>query len=314
MNIIFFGSSHFAVCALEALEKSDHKILCVVTQPDRKKGRGLHCEGTAVKGVAEALRLKIYQPLNINTAEAVQFLKSQNADLLIVISYGQILSQEVLNIPKLFSINAHASLLPQYRGAAPINWALINGEETSGVTIMKMEKKMDAGPMMMQQSLRILEQDTAVTLEEKLSGMAGALLMEALDKMNSKNYDLIAQDEKKASFAPKLKKEDGLIDWQKSAFSIYNLIRGCVVWPGAFTYYKGKLLKIFKASVVRRDEPVVGRGPGKIIKVFKQGILVATGKDDLLIKELQIQGRKIVAAQEFIAGHPIAPDDAFDKN
>ncbi|MFH0827222.1 MAG: methionyl-tRNA formyltransferase [Candidatus Omnitrophota bacterium] len=313
MNIIFFGSSHFAVPSLEALIKSGHKILCVVTQPDRKKGRGLHLGGTSVKLAASEMGLKTYQPLHINTAEAITFLKAFGADLFIIISYGQILSQEILDIPRLFALNAHASLLPQYRGAAPINWALINGEKTSGVTIMKMELKMDAGPIMMQQAVDILQQDTALILEVKLAKVAQQLIGTALEKIASKDFEWMPQDEKEATFAPKLKKENGSIDWQEPAFKIHNLIRGCLVWPGAFTHYKGRLLKIFTSRVVRLSDPAVSRAPGRIIKISKQGIAVATGEGDLLIESLQVQGKKPMTAPEFLLGHKLSSGDMLEK-
>jgi len=313
MNIVFFGSSHFAVPSLEALVKSGHKILCVVTQPDRKKGRGLNLGGTSIKLAASEMGLKTYQPLRINTAEAIIFLKAFDADLFIIISYGQILSQNILDIPKLFAINAHGSLLPKYRGAAPINWALINGEKVSGVTIMKMERKMDAGPIMMQQSVDISEQDTVLTLEKKLAEIAENLIVTALEKIASGNFQWLPQDEKSATFAPKLKKEDGAIDWQEPAFKIHNLIRGCLAWPGAFTHHEGRLLKIFKSSVVRLPQVLTNRTPGQIIKISKQGITVATGDGDLLIEALQIQGKRVMTASEFLAGHKLSPQDMFEK-
>jgi len=313
MNIVFFGSSHFAVPSLEALIKSGHKILCVVTQPDRKRGRGLHLGGTSIKLAASEMGLKTYQPLRINTAEAITFLKAFDADLFIIVSYGQILSQDILGIPKLFAINAHGSLLPKYRGAAPINWALINGEKISGVTIMKMERKMDAGPIMMQQSVDISEQDTVLTLEKKLAEIAENLIVTALEKIASGNFQWLPQDEKSATFAPKLKKEDGAIDWQEPAFKIHNLIRGCLAWPGAFTHHEGRLLKIFKSSVVRLPQVLTSRTPGQIIKISKQGITVATGDGYLLIEALQIQGKRVMTASEFLAGHKLSPQDMFEK-
>jgi methionyl-tRNA formyltransferase len=313
MNIVFFGSSNFAVPSLRTLIKSVHKILYVVTQPDRKKGRGLHLEGTAVKLVALELGLKIYQPQSINADEAIQFLKTQDAGLFIVISYGQILSQSVLDIPKLFAINAHASLLPKYRGAAPINWAIIKGEKKSGITIMRMVKKMDAGPIIMQQEIDIQEPDTAITLEQELSEMAAKLLIPALEKIENKTYNLIPQDESKAGLAPKLKKEDGLIHWQMSASRIHNLIRGCLAWPGAFTYYNGKLLKIYRARVVRLTDCSINRTPGKILKISKEGLIVATAEEDLMIEELQMEGKKIMQVEEFIAGHKICVGEILGK-
>lgn len=313
MKIIFFGSSHFAVPGLKALVEKGCKVLCVVTQPDRKKGRGLHLEGTPVKQAALALGLKIYQPRQINGPEAIKFLNPLAADLFIVISYGQILSQEVLDIPKIFSVNAHASLLPKYRGAAPINWALINGEKTTGVTIMKMVRKMDAGPLVAQEKISVAKDDTFLTLEGKLSKAAAPLLLSALDKIKNNGYALTPQEEEKATLAPKLKKEDGLIDWRSPAEKIHNLIRGCLGWPGAFTYHKGRLLKIFRAEVVSLSDYSLSHAPGKIIKADKHGIIVAAAEGDLMIRQLQTEGKRMMEASDFIAGHKVCVGETLGK-
>lgn len=313
MNIIFFGSSQFAVPALEALIESKHKVFCVVTQPDRKKGRGLHLSSTVVKNIALEEGLEIYQPERINTPEAVSFLKSLKPDLFIVIAYGQILSQEVLEIPKKFAMNIHAALLPQYRGAAPINWAIIKGEKTTGVTAMKMSKEMDAGDIIFQKKLDISSVDTAITLEEKLSRLAAELLLETLNSIEKDNLKMIPQDNSKVSFAPKLKKEDGLIDWRKTAQEIYNLIRGCLEWPGAFTYFHSRLLKIYKARVLPSSSLPVFASPGAVKQISREGIVVATGKDNLIIEELQPEGKRKMKVEEFIAGHKICVGEIFGK-
>jgi methionyl-tRNA formyltransferase len=224
-------------------------------------------------------------------------------------AYGQILSQGVLDIPKIFSINVHASSLPKYRGAAPINWAIINGEETTGITVMKMTKEMDAGPIIQQAMLDISDSDTAITLEDKLSQIGAQTLSDTLGAIENNNYRLVPQDESKVSFAPKLKKEDGLIDWSKSIQDIYNLIRGCAGWPSAFTYYQGKLLKILKVSVSPTPRTCVFPSCGEIMRVSKEGIVVATGGDNLIIEELQIEGKKKMKAEDFISGHRIKPGD-----
>lgn len=309
MNIIFFGSSQFAVSSLKALLETGQNISCVVTQPDRKKGRGLHLEGTPVKSCAKNAGLEVYQPHKINTTDSIRFLKGFNADLFIVIAYGQILSSNVLGIPKIFAVNAHASILPKYRGAAPINWVLICGEKSTGVTLMKMTEKMDAGPVIARKEIEVLEADTAITLEEKLAILAAGTLIESLDSIEKKTCALTPQDEARASLAPKLKKEDGLINWNKPAQDIYNLVRGCIVWPGAFTYCNGKLLKIFKAKVIGLLGNQGIRQPGEIVIVSKEGIVVAAGKDNLVIEELQIEGKKRMEAEEFISGHKISPGD-----
>jgi len=316
MNIIFFGSSQFAVPSLKALLTTVHKVSCVVTQPDRKKGRGLHFEGTAIKAAAEESGLEIYQPYKINTGDAIKFLKDLKPDLFIVISYGQILSQEVLAIPKIFCINIHASLLPKCRGAAPINWAIVNGEKDTGITIIKMTEEMDAGPIILQKIININDSDTVVTLQDKLSKVAAELLIDSFRAIENNDYKLTPQDEKKVTFAPKLKKEDGLIYWNKPAYDICNLIRGVYAWPGAFTYYKGKSLKIFTARV-GLAHGVSGypgiRVSGEVLNVSKQGITVATGKDNLIIEELQVEGKRRMLVEEFIAGHRIQAGEILGR-
>jgi methionyl-tRNA formyltransferase len=306
MNIVFFGSSHFAVQSLKALLNSGHKISCVVTQPDKKKGPGLSLGATAIKIVAQDSHLKIYQPERINTSQALSLLKELNPDLFVVIAYGQILSQEILDIPKILSINVHGSILPKYRGAAPINWAIINGEKTTGITIIKMIKEMDAGPIILQKMVDIADDDTAITLEDKLSGLATQLLLTSLQSIEDNNYKLIPQAKDNVSFAPKLKKEDGRINWSKPACDIYNLIRGCFPWPGAFTYHNNKLLKIYKAQVCPTSRLSASLQPGEIIDVSKEGIIVITGKDNLIIKELQIEGKRRMKVEELILGYKIS--------
>jgi len=313
MNIVFFGSSKFAGSSLKALLTSKHKVTCVLTQPDREKGRGLHFAGTVIKIIALESGIRIYQSFNVNDSDTVKFLKDLDPDLFIVIAYGQILSQKILDIPKIFSINIHASLLPKYRGAAPINWAIIKGEKTTGITVIKMTKEMDAGPIIQQKEIEINNDDTSITLEDKLSHFAAQLLLATLSSIEDNNYNLMPQDKNNVSFAPKLKKEDGRIDWNKPACDIYNLIRGCISWPGAFSYYNGKLLKIYKAKASFCVPEFLSSVAGKIISVSKEGIVVATGKDNLIIEELQIEGKRRMKVGEFIAGHKILPGEILGQ-
>jgi len=305
MNIVFFGSAQFAVASLKALLDSGHTVFSVVTQPDRKKGRGLHIEGIPVKACALRAGLQVYQPAKVNASESVEYLKKLNPDLFVVVAYGQILSKEILSIPKIFAINAHASILPKYRGASPINFALINGEESTGVTIIKMAEKMDAGPIILSKKIDITSDDTFVSLEEKLSLLAASLVVESIKLIETDDFRLTEQNEAQASFAPKIKKEDGLIDWKKPAEEIYNFIRGILIWPGAFTYYNGKLIKIFKAQIVKSQDSKSFGEPGRILNFSKDGIVVETSKGNLIIEELQVEGKKKMKAEEFISGHKI---------
>lgn len=311
MNIIFFGSSKFAAPSLKALLAAKHNVSCVVTQPDREKGRGLHCAGTVIKEIASESGVKIYQPCNVNEPEAVKFLKSLNADLFVVIAYGQILSKAVLSVPKIFSINVHASILPKYRGAAPINRAIINGEKSSGVTVIKMTESLDAGPVILNKETEISDSDTADSLSDKLSDLAEESLLDSIGLIENNKYRLIEQDEKKISFASKLKKDDGKIDWNRPAGEIYNLIRGCISWPGAYTNYNGKMIKIYKAIASIGPGREVSYSPGEITGISKQAITVATGSGSLLIEELQLEGKRRMRVDEFMAGHKIALGSFF---
>ncbi|MCU0666073.1 MAG: methionyl-tRNA formyltransferase [Candidatus Omnitrophica bacterium] len=311
MRIIFLGSAGFAVPSLEMLIDSKHEISCVVTQPDRKKGRGQKISPVAVKQAAIERAIEVFSPEDINAAESVSLLKSKKADLFIVIAYGQILSQEILDIPKVMPINLHASLLPAYRGAAPINWAIINQERTTGVTVMKITLKMDSGPVILKQEIKILDSDNAMSLSEKLSLEGSRLLSRALDLISSGKYDLLPQDDKKASYAPKLKKSHGQINWEKSAEEISHLIRGCLPWPTAFTYLKGHLLKIEQAQAVHCVSKRADLAFGAVEAITKDGILVKCGMGCLLIKKLKPEGKRLMSSAEFTAGHKLIVGDIF---
>lgn len=316
MNLIFFGSSKFALPALSRVIYSPHKIIYVVTQPDRQAGRGMKLISTPVKQLSEKFNLPLHQTEDVNSKNPLEFLKSLHPDLFCVVAFGQILSQDILAIPKILCLNLHASLLPKYRGAAPINWALIKGETQTGVSIIKMSAKLDVGPIILQRSLDIKDNDHAQTLEGKLSTLGADLLLEALDLIQAKKYNLTIQDELKATFAPRLKKTDGLINWEKSAQDIINLIRGCAGWPGAFTYYQGKILKIHKARLFSFASlpvsPAFGSG-GRILEVSRKGIVLATGEGNLLIEELQIEGKKKTTVEEFISGYRISVGETLGE-
>jgi methionyl-tRNA formyltransferase len=306
MKIVFFGSSSFAVASLEALIASRRNVACVVTQPDTSSGRGLLNSSTDIKACALKHNLRLYQPKGINSPEAVKFLQGLDADLFVVVSYGQILSSAVLAVPKIFSINVHASLLPRYRGAAPVNWAIINGDSYTGVTIIRMNERMDSGEIIAQKRVGIEDSDTAITLEDKLAVEGAALLLECLKDVETNDVKLLPQGEGRQACAPKLKKSDGLINWRLPAAQVLNLVRGTAGWPGAFTYYRGKLLKVFKARVGRPREQGAAGIAGQITGVSRKGIAVATSKDELVIEELQMEGGRRMSVEEFLAGHDIS--------
>lgn len=290
-----------------------HRVVCVVTQPDKQKGRGLLLGSTAIKDIAKREGLDIYQPVDINAAESVEYLKDFLPDLFVVVAYGQILSQKILDMPSILSVNVHASLLPKYRGAAPINWAVINGDKNTGVTIIKMNKKMDAGDILLQKAVSIIKEDTAVTMEDKLSKLGAQALLESVRLIKDNAYQAIPQDDKKLTLAPKLHKDDGLIDWNRSAREINNLIRGCLEWPGAFTHYKGKILKVYKSSTagIRIDKQLI---PGEVIEVSNDGICVATSEGSLSVEELQLEGGKRMSARDFLSGHKLQVGEVLGKN
>ncbi|MDD5449000.1 MAG: methionyl-tRNA formyltransferase [Candidatus Omnitrophica bacterium] len=310
MNIVFFGTSGFAVPSLKALLEAGHKILLVVTQPDRKKGRHLRLTPSPVKEIATALDLPVFQPDNASDSASLERLKSAGADLFAVVSFGQILKREVLAAPKKFSVNLHASLLPRYRGAAPINWAIINGEKGTGVSVFKMEERMDAGDIILDKAIEISQEDNAVTLGERLSLMGAAVLKEAAGLIENNKVSFEKQDESFVTFAPKLKKSDGLIDWKLPASALHNRARGLLPWPSAFTLFKGHTIKILETEVIY-DEGRTGV-PGEVIAIEgDKGIIVKTGQGFLAVKRLQQEGSRPMAFKEFLSGHRFSPGNVL---
>ena len=308
-KIIFFGSSDFAVPSLQALVRRGFAISFVVTQPDRKKGRHLHLGVPAVKTAAENLALAILQPEKLSDSHCIAQIKAAEPDLLVVASYGKIISKQILAIPKTFALNVHGSLLPQYRGAAPIPWALINGEQKTGVTIMKMNERIDEGDIIAQSAIDIAHADIAGTLSDKLSHLGAELLIETIDAIRDKKFSLTPQDNRKASYAAKLKKADGLINWDQPAAAIHNRVRGLLPWPGAFTHYKGKVLKLWKTAACPLDIPIVRAGT--VIAVTKDALVVAAAEGGVRIEEVQLESGRRMPVSDFIAGHKVSIGDRF---
>jgi methionyl-tRNA formyltransferase len=313
MKIVFLGSAHFAVPSLEALCDAGCRIECVITQPDRKGGRGMHLIPTMVKRTAERRGLLVFQPDNINQETHRDFLLRLEADIFIVIAYGQILSPEVLHIPPLGCLNVHASLLPKYRGAAPINRALIRGEQETGISLIQLVPRMDAGPVLIQQAFPILPNDDACSLEEKLAAASIPLLIEGLAGIRDGRAKAVAQDESAVSYAPKLTKEDGLIRWDATAEDVYNQVRGCCPWPCGHSFINGAMIKIRKCRLVRVPVAHGNTRPGEILKVGKEGIIVSCGRDAIAIEELQPEGKRMMTVLEFIAGHRLSPGLCFGQ-
>jgi|SRR3989338_5245933 len=307
MDIVFFGSGRFAVKSLEALIKSGHSIALVVTQPDKPKGRRLNSLPTEVKIKARELALNIYQPQNPNSPEAVDYLQKFPADVFMVIAYGHILKEPLLGLPKLYPLNVHASLLPKYRGAAPINRAIINGEKETGISVIKMNQLMDAGDILLQKKVAIEQDDTAQILEEKLAILAAQSSVEAIDIIGKSSVKFIGQGGKQqVSFAPKLEKKDGLINWNNDALSIVNQIRGLIPWPGAFTYYNGRLVKIWSARVSENEGAAKA---AQILSISKKGLIIGCAKGAVEITELQLEGGRRLETGAFIVGHKLAVGD-----
>ena len=289
MKIVFMGTPEFALPTLEGLIASKHQVQAVVTQPDRPKGRGQDLTASPVKILAQQSGIEVYQPKKASAPEFVRTLRGLQPDLIVVVAYGQILRENLLEVPRQFCMNLHSSLLPKYRGAAPINWAIINGETETGVTTMKMDAGLDTGDILLVDKIPIADSDNAKTLHDKLAIAGGSLVLETLRRLEEKSLTPIAQDDGASTYAPKLKKEDGLIHWEKEAVNLRNLIRGLEPWPGAFTYFNSKRFKVC-AVEVQSGEP--GDRPGEVTRIKDDGIEVGTGKGRLVITELQPEGKK----------------------
>jgi methionyl-tRNA formyltransferase len=302
------SSSEFGVPSLEAMLKNCYEICCVVTQPDRAKGRGLAFGPGAIKKSALEKGLTLHQPVKVNSPESLEFLAGLEPDLLVVVAYGQILSQKILDIPRIMPINIHGSLLPAYRGPAPVNWALINGEALTGTTLMKVRHKLDSGPVIERKERRVEPGDDAVTLEAKLALDGAQLLIDGLQLIARGACRLEEQDETGVSYAPKLKKADGKIDWDQPAKAVFNRVLGLAGWPGTFTFFKGKMVKVIKAEL---SENKARSDSGTVTGISKEGISVACASGELLLKTLQPEARRVMSAAEFRAGHSLALGDRF---
>jgi methionyl-tRNA formyltransferase len=312
MKIVFFGTSDFALVILRRLLDSEHKVLTVVTQPDRQKGRSLKVTPSPVKALAAAKGIPVYQPVDASGRDSVAYLKKFGADLFVVVAFGQILKKDILDIPRIYSVNVHGSLLPKYRGAAPTNWAIINGDETTGITVIKMNEKMDEGDIILTKEIPVDREDTNVTLSEKLSDLGADTLIEALGSISSGSARLIRQDSSVATYAPKLKKEDGLVDWNESAAKIHNKVRGFLPWPSGYTYFGKKILKILNTELF--DASDAGARPGEVTEILKhKGIVVKTGKGSILVKYVQIEAKRPFDTDAFLCGHKLSKGYVFGR-
>ncbi|HDK26470.1 MAG TPA: methionyl-tRNA formyltransferase [Candidatus Atribacteria bacterium] len=309
LKIIFIGTAEFGVPVLEKLLNSKENIVEVITQPDRPQGRGRKILPTPIKKIALDRGVEIFQPENINDEEFIRRIIKFNPDIILVVAYGQILSKDILDIPRIGSINIHASLLPKYRGAAPINWAIINGEKETGITFMFMSEKVDAGDIIYQRKITILPDETYGELKERLSNLSGEVINEFLEEIKKGKIKRIPQDNQLVTYAKKMSKQDGEITWNDKGERVYNLIRGTTPYPGAFTSYKGKKLKITRARFLEDypyDFEASASIPGSVVKIEKDSLLISTG-DKGIIKILKLipAGSKEMMANQFVNGYKI---------
>jgi methionyl-tRNA formyltransferase len=304
LKILFMGTPDFAVPCLCALDESRFNVVMVVTRPDRPKGRGRKISPPPIKSTAVRLGYPVIQPESLKSDEFLRAVESTAPDVFVVVAYGRILSERVLGMPAWGAINVHASLLPKYRGAAPIQWAIINGETETGVTTMRMDKGLDTGNILLAAREPVQSTDTAATLRDRLARLGGRLLIETLEALIRHDLKPIPQDDSQATYAPMLSKEDGRIDWHKPAERLDCFIRGVTPWPGAFTFHQGQRLKVFKASVVAGDHDVA---PGTVLPGFPDELRVATGKGIVSILEIQSASGKRLAIGDFLRGCALSP-------
>ncbi|WZL74785.1 methionyl-tRNA formyltransferase [Clostridiaceae bacterium 35-E11] len=301
MKIIFMGTPDFAVPCLTEIIKNGHDLLAVVTQPDRPKGRGKKLTSPPIKETAIAYNIPIFQPERVKDEKFIEKIKALSPDCIVVVAFGQILPKEILGIPPMGCINVHASLLPKYRGAAPINWSIIKGEKITGITTMYMDEGLDTGDMILKKEI-LIKDKTAGELHDVLSTAGAELLLETLTQIESGKAPREKQNESESSYAPIMDKSLGNIDWKDTADNIYNLIRGVNPWPTSFTTYKGVKFKIWKSKVL---EEKCTKKPGTILKINNEGIYVSTGSEILILEEIQFPNSRRMTVDAYLRGNKI---------
>lgn len=302
MRVIFMGTPDFSVGILEEIIKAGHEVVLAVTQPDKPKGRGNTVQFPPVKETALTHGIEVYQPTKIRDAECVEYLRKYHADIMIVAAFGQILSKEILDMPRYGCVNVHASLLPKYRGAAPIQWAVINGEKVSGVTTMRMDIGIDTGDMIEKVEVPLDKEETGGSLFDRLAEEGAKLCVHTMSEIEAGRATYTKQDESEATHTSMIKKQFGKIDWTKSAVEIERLVRGLNPWPSAYTSLNGKTLKIWRTSVEEADS---GAKAGTIVSIAKDEIAVQTGKGILLLQEVQLEGKKRMPVDAFLRGYQL---------
>ena len=314
MKAVFFGTPAFAVPTLERLIESNHDVLAVVTQPDRKRGRGQCVSAAPVKQVAEAHQLPVLQPERLKDPTFVAALEALEPDIGVVAAYGKLLPDNLLELPRHGMVNVHASLLPKYRGAAPIHRAIMAGELETGVTIIQLVRAMDAGPMLKLASCPISPDDTSEMLASRLASLGADLLLTVVDELAAGRTTVQTQDHDRATFAPRLSRDDGVIDWRRSAADLHNQVRGLHPWPHAFSYLAGARYAILQSAVAECPEASRCTQPGEIVEATKDRLIVAAGGGSALaIQELQPEGKRPLPTRAFLAGHRLEPGARFGQ-
>lgn len=314
MRVVFMGTPDFSVPTLEKIIEAGHEVIGVVTQPDKAKGRGKKVLFPPVKEKALEHNLTVYQPKRAREPEFIEQMRELNPDVMVVVAFGQILPKALLDIPKYGCVNVHASLLPKYRGAAPIQWAVIRGEKVSGVTTMQMDVGLDTGDMLMKTEVALTEDETGGSLHDKLSVLGGELLIETLKGLEAGTIQPEKQDDSQTGeYARMLDKALGKVDFSMPAEEIERLIRGLNPWPSAYTFYHGKTMKLWKAKVVSADADGEAAAPGQILSVDKKGFTVQTGDGALRILELQMEGKKRMDAGAFLRGCSMAAGEILGQ-
>src|ERR1022692_1478815 len=311
MRLVFLGTPAFAVPSLERLVAAGRQVLAAITQPDRPRGRGPREAPPPVKEAALRLGIPVHQPERVRRPEAVELLRSLAPDVMVVIGYGQIIPQAVIDIAPLGIVNVHSSLLPKYRGAAPVQWAIVNGETRTGITTMRIDAGLDTGDLLLARETEIGPEETAVELNGRLAGMGADLLVETLDGLESARIVPRKQDSAQATYAPLLKKEDGLIDWSQPAQAIHNRVRGFQPWPGAYTRFRGQQLHIWKSRGVAGEPGQPGR---LLIHPLRAVCGLPAGNAALELIEVQLEGRKRIAAEAFANGQRIVAGDILGES
>lgn len=316
MRIIFMGTPDFAVPVLQSLINSRHEVVAVVTQPDRPKGRGKNMQFSPVKECALAHNIPVMQPVNVSVPEVIDELRAYEPELIVVVAFGQFVTKKIREMPKYGCINVHASLLPKYRGAGPIQWAVINGEKESGVTTMYMCREIDKGDMLLKDTVMLDPKETGDSLHDKLSMMGGLLLLKTIDQLEDGSAVRIPQCEEESTYAPKLEKTMGNIDWTMDADRIERLVRGLNSWPGTFTKIHGKTVKIWDCDVVCQEaltESQAAAEPGTVIISEKDQLIVKAGNGALSLRMLQPEGKKNMTVDAYLRGYPIAQGELFTQ-